>query len=105
MRAVPLEGRGKEEAQGESGNNQVVHQGRGERETGKVVSSSFVFFSPFSPPFVLIPLLLLVFHTPPLLHFQNHIFILKSHSLLPLRHMAFLPAGVRQGKPRKALTQ
>lgn len=58
-----------EEAQGESRNNQVVHQGRGERGTGKVVSSSFVLFPQFSPPFVLIPLLLPVFHTPSLLHF------------------------------------
>lgn len=78
-RAVPSKGQGKEEAKGESGNNQIVKQGGASGE--KVVSSSPLSSSPKFLPHLRLFLCFSLFYTyPPQLHFQNHTLILKIHS-------------------------
>lgn len=104
-RAVLLEGQEKEEPQGGSGNDQVVYQERGEKGQEKLSLPPFSSSSDFLPTLCLFPFFSLFSTLPHFFISKTTFFILKSHSLLTLRHMAFLPAGVRQWKPRKALTQ
>lgn len=56
---------------------EITRLWKGERESCLFLST--VFLPKVSPPFVFIPLLLPLFYAPQL-HFQNHTFILKSHS-------------------------
>lgn len=89
-------GQEKEEPQGGSGNDQVVHQERGEKGQEKLSLPPFSSSSDFLPTLCLFPFFSLFSTLPHFFISKTTFFILKSHSLLTLRHMAFLPAGVRQ---------